>query len=125
MDAFYIISLAQPNGSILLDSPVPWVAGDSVTVVGGNSKGAVVPSEMLSNGSLMLNIPSQVQDADEYAWVFKISYSGQSGSNSTSTPTGSSTGTAPSTVPTSKAAKALATGACVLLSLSLAMFVLL
>jgi alpha-L-fucosidase len=104
---------------------VPWVAGDFVTVVGGNSSGAVVSSEMLSNGSVMLNISSQVQDADEYAWVFKISYSGQNGSNSTSTATGSSNGTAPSTVSMSGAAKALATGACGLLSLGLAMFVLL
>jgi alpha-L-fucosidase len=74
MDAFYIISLTQPNGSIVLDSPVPWVQGDAVTVVGGNSSGDIVPSQKLSSGSLMLNISSEVQQADAFAWVFKISY---------------------------------------------------
>ena len=124
MDAFYIISLVQPNGSIVLDSPVPWIAGDLVTVVGGNSSGAVVPSEMLGNESLMLNISSQVQEADEYAWVFKISYSGKNGSTSTLNPTASSNGTKPSAVPTSEAVGALAVGSGGLLSLALAMFLL-
>jgi alpha-L-fucosidase len=72
LDAFYIMTLSQPNDTIVLDSPVPWVAGDQVTVVGGNASGTVVSSQMLSNGSVLLNISSQVQRADQYAWVFRI-----------------------------------------------------
>ena len=125
MDAFYIISLMQPNGSIVLDSPVPWVQGDTVTVVGGNSSGAVVPSQLLSNGSLLLNISSQVSEADEFAWVFKISYTAQNASNSTSTPTGNLNGTVLGSTPISEAARAMANGGTALLYLSLAVFALL
>jgi alpha-L-fucosidase len=63
---------------------MPRVAGDQVTVVGGNASGTVVPSQVLSNGSVLLNISSQVQQADQYAQVFKISYGGMVASNSTS-----------------------------------------
>jgi alpha-L-fucosidase len=73
-DAFYISSLAQPNSTIVLTSPIPWVAGDQVTVVGGNKSGEVVPSQKLKDGSVQLNISQAVAAADQYAWVFKITY---------------------------------------------------
>jgi alpha-L-fucosidase len=82
------MTLSQPKDTIVLDFPVPWVAGDQVTVVGGNASGTVVPSQML------LNISSQVQQADQYAWVFKISYGGMVvASNSTSGGNGTATST--------------------------------
>lgn len=73
-DAFYITTLYAPNDTLILDSPVPYVPGDQVTVVGGNLSGTVVPSELLANGSLRLSVSDEVKAADEYAWVFKISY---------------------------------------------------
>lgn len=74
-DAFYITTLYAPNDSLVLTSPVPYVQGlDQVVVVGGNASGSVVPSELLADGSLILNISDEVRDADEYAWVFKIGY---------------------------------------------------
>ncbi|KAG8162990.1 hypothetical protein KVR01_007468 [Diaporthe batatas] len=79
-DAFYISTLYAPNDTLVLTSPVPYVEGDEVTVVGGNASGTVVPSE-LSDGRLTLTISEAVRDADEYAWVFKIAYGG---ANSTS-----------------------------------------
>lgn len=79
--AFYIATLYAPNETLVLDSPVPYVAGDEVTVVGGNASGAVVPSEVLANGSLRLNVSRAVRDADEYAWLFKISYEARNGSS--------------------------------------------
>ena len=90
LDAFYIISLSQPNGSIILDSPVPWVEGDAVSIVGGNASGTMVPSSKFSNGSLLLNISDEVTQADQYAWVFKISYGGQSSNSTTGNSTASS-----------------------------------
>ena len=69
-DAFYIHTLYQPNATLVIDSPVPWVQGDQVTVVGGTANGTVVPSQMLSNGSLLLTISEEVQKADMYTWVF-------------------------------------------------------
>jgi hypothetical protein len=46
LDAFYVMTLSQPKDTIVLDFLVPWVAGDPV------------------------------QQADQYAWIFKISYGG-------------------------------------------------
>lgn len=86
LDAFYISTLYAPNSTLVLNSPVPYLSGDQVTVVGGNLSGTVVPSELLSNGSLRLNISDEVKAADEYSWVFKIAFDGAngiSGSNST------------------------------------------
>lgn len=74
LDAFYITTLYAPNATLVLTSPVPYVSGDEVMVVGGNLSGTVVPSELLANGSLQLSVSDEVRDADEYAWVFKISY---------------------------------------------------
>ncbi|KUI62553.1 Tissue alpha-L-fucosidase [Cytospora mali] len=73
LDAFYITTLYAPNNTLVLTSPVPYLEGDEVTVVGGNMAGTVIPSE-LSNGKLTLKISEDVRDADEYAWVFKIPY---------------------------------------------------
>lgn len=73
-DAFYIHSLVEPNSTLTLSSPIPWVNGDNVTVVGGRMHGAVVPSRKTSDGSVVLSISKDVVAADQYAWVFKISY---------------------------------------------------
>ncbi|OJJ34742.1 hypothetical protein ASPWEDRAFT_109536 [Aspergillus wentii DTO 134E9] len=73
-DAFYVHLIARPNATVVLNSPVPWAEGDQVTVVGGKMQGAVVPSQRLDNGSMMLNVSEDVASSDQYAWVFKISY---------------------------------------------------
>jgi alpha-L-fucosidase len=78
-DAFYISTLYAPNDTLVLTSPVPYVEGDEVTVVGGNASGTVVPSE-LSDGKLTLTISEDVRNSDEYAWVFKIAYGGTNNS---------------------------------------------
>ncbi|KAK7192381.1 hypothetical protein DPSP01_004966 [Paraphaeosphaeria sporulosa] len=74
LDAFYILVLSKPNATLVLDSPVPWVDGDEVTVVGGAKAGTVVPSQKSGNGSVVLEVSDEVAAADEYAWVFKIAY---------------------------------------------------
>ncbi|KAI1852699.1 hypothetical protein JX266_002240 [Neoarthrinium moseri] len=81
-DAFYITTLYAPNSTLVLNSPVPYVAGDNVVVVGGSKAGTVVPSQLLSNGSLQLTISEEVRDADEYSWVFKIPFGSASKSES-------------------------------------------
>lgn len=80
-DAFYITTLYPPNGTLVLDSPVPWVEGDDVRIVGGNKSGEVVPSRLLGNGSLELTVGEEIRDADRYAWVFKIDFGGVQGGN--------------------------------------------
>lgn len=75
-DAFYILTLYPPNGTLVLNSPLPYVPGDQITVVGGNMSGTVVPSRMADNGSLVITVDDKVKNADQYSWVFKISYNG-------------------------------------------------
>lgn len=79
-DAFYISTLYAPNDTLVLNSPVPYVEGDEVTVVGGNKSGTVVPSE-LSDGRLTLTISEDVRNADQYAWVFKIAFGSVNSTN--------------------------------------------
>lgn len=92
LDAFYITTLYAPNSTLVLTSPVPYVSGDQVTVVGGNMSGTVVPSELLANGSLQLNVSDEVRDADEYSWVFKITYDGANSTPGSTTGGGNGTG---------------------------------
>lgn len=73
-DAFYIVALGSPDGTLALESPIPWVEGDQVRIVGGKMAGGVIPSSRLQNGTLVLDVGDEVSSADEYAWVFKIEY---------------------------------------------------
>lgn len=85
-DAFYITSLAPPNGSLVLKSPVPYVDGDRVTVVGGEMDGMEVPVKRVEGRGLEISVSEEVRDADRYAWVFKIPFGGveaASGGNGT------------------------------------------
>ncbi|TKA25115.1 hypothetical protein B0A50_06180 [Salinomyces thailandicus] len=78
-DAFYILTLYPPNATLTLSAPVPYRLGDCVMVVGGNLTGTVVPSRLLENGSLRLEISREVRRADRYGWVFKIPYESEDG----------------------------------------------
>jgi len=102
MDAFYIVSIAKPPSNLTLDSPIPWIAGDAVTVVGGNMSGTVVPSKALSNGSVTLTLPDEVISGDQYAWVFKIAYQSNQTANSTTTASGTSANASSSSIPSSQ-----------------------
>lgn len=90
-NAFYIMTLYPPNATLVLDSPVPYVDGDDVRVVGGNRSSTVVPSRLLGNGSLELRIGEDIRNADQYAWVFKVDFGGV-GSGNSSTVNGSRPG---------------------------------
>ncbi|KAF1965624.1 glycoside hydrolase [Bimuria novae-zelandiae CBS 107.79] len=74
LDAFYILVLSKPNGTLVLDSPVPWIEGDEVRVVGGSKAGAVVPSRKGDGGGVVMDVSEEIAAADQYAWVFKIEY---------------------------------------------------
>ncbi|KAJ6437981.1 glycoside hydrolase [Purpureocillium lavendulum] len=71
--AFYIHYLTKPSGSITITDPIPWMEGDKVTVVGGSKNGAAV-SASASGNSVVLDVPQEISDADQYAWTFKITY---------------------------------------------------
>ncbi|KAI7341679.1 glycoside hydrolase family 29 protein [Hortaea werneckii] len=88
-EGFFILSLAPPNGSIVLESPVPYVEGDQVVVVGGGMDGVVVPTRLVERGpgnvggKLEIMVSQEVRDADRYCWVFKIPYGGVAAANQT------------------------------------------
>lgn len=95
-NAFYITALYPPNGTLVLDSPIPYIEGDDVRVVGGNRSGSVVPSQLLPNGSLELTISEDLVRADRHAWVFAIDFGGIDGAglgNGTNTSLGRTSGT--------------------------------
>jgi len=72
--AFYIHINKAPGSTVTLTDPVPWLQGDTVTVVGGSSNGTVVPAKKDSSGHLVLTLSDTVRAADKYTWTFKISY---------------------------------------------------
>jgi alpha-L-fucosidase len=79
LDAFYILVMNQINSTLTLASPIPLVDGDQVTVVGGRLHGEVVscsriPGEIDGQAKVQLDISQEVQQADQWTWVFKISY---------------------------------------------------
>lgn len=84
-DAFYILVMNQVNSTLTLTSPIPWIDGDVVTVVGGSLNGTIVTSQLVTvqgQPALQLDISDEVQAADQWTWVFKISYV-QSGASDT------------------------------------------
>ena len=74
VDAFYILVLGEPGAVVEVSSPVPWVEGDDVTVVGGLMNGTVVPSQKFGAAGVKLMLDEGVRKADEWCWVFKITY---------------------------------------------------
>ncbi|KAF2189055.1 glycoside hydrolase family 29 protein [Zopfia rhizophila CBS 207.26] len=73
-DAFYVLVLEKASGTLALESPVPWIQGDEVRVVGGNMDGVIVPSSLDEEGRVVLEVSEDVVAADEFVWVFKIEY---------------------------------------------------
>lgn len=65
--------MTRLNATLSVHAPVPYRQGDNVTVVGGRQAGAIVPSTLVS-GVLRLDIRNEVQEGDEYVWVFKIAF---------------------------------------------------
>ncbi|KAF2193322.1 glycoside hydrolase family 29 protein [Zopfia rhizophila CBS 207.26] len=73
-DAFYIHILRAPTGPILIPDPVPYLETDNVTVVGGLKHGTTVQAGLNSDGRMVLNLPNDFAEADDYVWTFKFTY---------------------------------------------------
>lgn len=72
--AFYIFYLEQPPSSLVINDPVPWLPGDTVTVLGGSQHGTVINTTRASNGSLILSLTDSIIKGDQYVWGFKLAY---------------------------------------------------
>jgi len=73
-DAFYINVISEPGNSLHVVDRVPYLAGDSIHVVGGNRTGAEVPVILNSDSTINLTLSDEIITADEYVWTFKIVY---------------------------------------------------
>lgn len=76
-DAFYIHLLRRPDGenaTVVVPDPVPYLEGDTVTVVGGSMHGAVVSARIGDDNKLVLDILADVARADRFVWTFKFEY---------------------------------------------------
>lgn len=73
-DAFYIFFLVKPSSeAIHVDAPLPLMAGDEVTVMGG------IPSPVeweksASSSGFTFFVPESYWEGEKYCWVLKISY---------------------------------------------------
>ncbi|KUL84718.1 hypothetical protein ZTR_07609 [Talaromyces verruculosus] len=72
-DAFYIHYMDVPPLTLSISDPIPWLPGDSVTVLGGSQNGTVVPVTH-SNGQYNLTLTDEILNGDQYVWSFKLAY---------------------------------------------------
>jgi len=74
-DAFYIHVNSTPNSTLAINDPIPYLPGDTLTVVGGSMNGTVVPLDWNNhNGTYTIQLTDDVINADAYVWTFKLSY---------------------------------------------------
>ncbi|KAH7366663.1 glycoside hydrolase superfamily [Pyrenochaeta sp. MPI-SDFR-AT-0127] len=73
-DAFYIHHVGQPGSQLVFTDPIPWMEGDTTTVIGGSQSGTVLKLERNAAGNLVVNLPNDVISGDKYVWTIKIKY---------------------------------------------------
>lgn len=73
-DAFYIHYFGTPPASLSITDPVPYLPGDTVTIVGGSKHGSQIPVTWSGTGTLKLALSNDIIASDKYIWTFKIAY---------------------------------------------------
>ncbi|CBX99860.1 hypothetical protein LEMA_P074490.1 [Plenodomus lingam JN3] len=73
-DAFYIHHKGAPPSSLSITDPVPYLPGDTVTIVGGSMNGTSIPATWNGTGTLKLELSDDIIASDKYIWTFKIAY---------------------------------------------------
>ncbi|THH10865.1 hypothetical protein EW146_g8237 [Bondarzewia mesenterica] len=71
-DAFYIIALARPNGTLSTAAPVPITHGDKITMLGGT--GRALNWTTSDDGIVSVSVHGEDLDSVQYAWAFKVTY---------------------------------------------------
>ncbi|KAH6684291.1 putative alpha-L-fucosidase [Halenospora varia] len=72
-NAFYIISLTKPMGSVIVDVPIPILPGDTISMIGAGN-GTVLEWSSTPDGSISIEVPAALADAGKYAWAMKVNY---------------------------------------------------
>ena len=73
-DAFYIHYLTTPGTTVDIPDKVPYLPGDTVTVLGGSMRGSRVMVTEREDGTISLGLSSAQVMADKYVWTFKLTY---------------------------------------------------
>jgi alpha-L-fucosidase len=74
-NAFYIHINSKPSTKVIINDPIPYLPGDTVTVVGGSKNGAVVTLDWNNgNGTYLFSLSDEIIAADQYVWTFKLAY---------------------------------------------------
>lgn len=73
-DAFYIHFIGKPPSSLSVTDQVPYLDGDTVTIVGGSRHGTPIPVTWNGPGTLKLALSDDIRASDKYIWTFKIAY---------------------------------------------------
>lgn len=73
-DAFYIHYIGTPPTTLSITDPIPYLAGDVVTVIGGTQNGVTVPVTFTGIGTLKLQLSNAMITGDKYVYTFKIKY---------------------------------------------------
>ncbi|PVH99546.1 glycoside hydrolase family 29 protein [Periconia macrospinosa] len=73
-DAFYILSLTKPTGSVLrIEADIPVLDGDRISLLGFGDDGMDL-AWSFDDGALSIEFDQDRLDEAEYCWVFKIEY---------------------------------------------------
>jgi alpha-L-fucosidase len=65
----YLTSLTRPGNQVVVSSPVPIKAGDTITMLGYRD-----PLQWTKrDGKLVIDVPAAARESGNHAWVFKIS----------------------------------------------------
>ncbi|KAH7394286.1 alpha-L-fucosidase-domain-containing protein [Pyrenochaeta sp. MPI-SDFR-AT-0127] len=75
-DAFYIHFIGTPPSTLSVMDQVPYLPGDTVTIVGGSKHGTPIPVTWNGPGTLKLALSDDILTSDKYIWTFKITYTG-------------------------------------------------
>lgn len=73
-EAFYIHYLTTPPLTLLVPDLVPYLPGDTVTILGGSLNGTVIPVTWNSNETISLSLSDDLVASDQYVWTFKLDY---------------------------------------------------
>jgi alpha-L-fucosidase len=73
-DAFYIHYLTTPGNTVTVPEDIPYLEGDSVTVLGGSMSGSHVAVTKNDDGTISLGLSKAQIEADNYVWTFKLAY---------------------------------------------------
>ena len=71
-EAFYILMLSKPAGTVHIDAPIPVLEGDKIVMIGAGNGTEVAWTP--GGEGIDVIIPPSLADAGDHCWVLKIEY---------------------------------------------------